>query len=258
MKKTAMLFISLLMPMYVNASVLYENFGQFDPFTGGGSGIPNNAVASSSFSYENVDFTMALTATQRYCTEALVNDGNGTFTANAGISDKKCDNTATTPAAKWNFGLYLSIDSPNTTFGTFAQSISDQADFTVIFNYDTDPSANVSAGQWDVWASALMFSSNSNVFQTSQNLDFDWLDNPAFVIPPLIDFDPLAAGIFDLDMKAFARFEDDAGNPFAIVGTLGQVFIDVEVNSAQVPEPGSLLLIALAVLGFSQRRLLSR
>ena len=189
---------------------------------------------------------MALTATERYCEEDIINDGNGTFTAKAGINAVKCDNDPTTPGAKWNFGLFFTIDTLGISFEDFAAQLSnDNIPFDVLFNYDTDPSSNNSSGQLSVWQWALAANPTGNVFQTSQNLHFDWLDNPSFVSPPSINFDPLAAGIYDLGMSAFTRVEDDAGNQNALVVSLANVSIDVNVEANQVSEPGLLALFLL-------------
>ena len=235
-----------MMSASVNASVIYDDFGQFDPYTGGGTGIPNDSVAWSSFTFQNTAFTMALTATERNCTAAVSNDGNGRFYAHAGINHTKCDNSPTTAGANWNFGFYLSIDTPDQTFASFGQALNNTP-FGIMFNYDTDPSAAENGGFFDIWQFALA-SGQEKEFQSSQNLHFDWLDDPNYVFTPAIDFDPNVNGVYGISMTAFTiggPIDPTSNFPFS---TIAQVAIDVEVSSVEVPEPNSWILVVIALI----------
>ncbi|NCP63752.1 MAG: hypothetical protein GW763_10460 [Paraglaciecola sp.] len=251
--KTRILSLSWLLSSFfavaVQASPIFQNFGQFDPYTGGGSGIPNDAVAWSQFDFGQQTLTMALTATERYCTDPVANDGAGTFTAMAGINAVNCSNAATTPGANWNFGLYLAIDG-NITFSDFFADLAQANQLLILrFNYDTDPSAAISFGTIDIAAWALAEAGDSNVFQTSQNMHFSWLDNPLYVVPPAIDFDPNSAGSYNLRMTASTMVEDGAGNPNSIAVLLESLAIDVNVVSTDVSAPANIGLFSLALLG---------
>jgi hypothetical protein len=250
--KTRILSLSWLLSGFfavaVQASPIFQNFGQFDPFTGLGSGIPNDAVAWSEFDFGQQRLTMALTATERYCTDPVANDGAGTFTANAGINAVNCSNVATTPGANWNFGLYFALDGDITFSDFFAGLAQSNQILNVRFNYDTDPSAAISYGSIDIAAWALAAAGDSNVFQTSQNMHFSWLDNPLYVAPPAIDFDPNSAGTYNLSMSAWTMVEDSNGNPNSVAVPLESLAIDVNVVSREVSAPASIGVFSLALM----------
>ena len=78
----------------------YSTFGTLSGATFGGTGIPNNAVAITTFN----GVTLGLTATARYANPPVTSNGAGTFYALAG-SD--------TPSAYgvWNFDFYAANNS---------------------------------------------------------------------------------------------------------------------------------------------------
>lgn len=71
------------------AAPIYTTFGPLPDATFGGSGIPNGAVAISTYN----DLTLGLTATPRYSSPAVSNNGAGTFYAGVG--------------SQWNFDFYV-------------------------------------------------------------------------------------------------------------------------------------------------------
>jgi hypothetical protein len=76
------------------------SFGALPEATFGGTGIPNNAVERGYTSdARRGDVTIGLSATQRFSSPALSNDGAGTFFATPGLS--------TASRAKWNFDFYV-------------------------------------------------------------------------------------------------------------------------------------------------------
>ena len=64
-------------------SPTFDTFGSLPAATFGGNGIPNNAVAIAT---AGTGLTIGLTAHQRYIGPNLTNDGQGTYTALAGVS----------------------------------------------------------------------------------------------------------------------------------------------------------------------------
>lgn len=74
------------------------SFGALPAATFGGSGIPNGSVVQSTCG----NVTLGLTATQRFTSPALTNDGISTFFATPGF-----DASAPGTYAKWNFDFYV-------------------------------------------------------------------------------------------------------------------------------------------------------
>lgn len=67
---------------------VFQTFGDLAGAEFGGDGIPNDAVAISTFTAQNGDMlTLGLTATGRFANPPVGNDGAGTFTADPGAND---------------------------------------------------------------------------------------------------------------------------------------------------------------------------
>lgn len=94
----ALLALSSLPAAAITIDPQFTNFGLLSQATFGGSGIPNHAVAITTFG----NVTLGLTATQRFSNPAVTNDGAGTFFAQAG------SDPANSAYAKWNFNYYIS------------------------------------------------------------------------------------------------------------------------------------------------------
>ena len=215
------------------ASPVFDSFGALPEATFGGTGIPNDAVAISTFELSTVDQStvtvkFGLTATQRFFNPPLGNDGAGTFFAETGANLGGPGDPSSTLGAKWNFGYFIGL-----TGGTF----SDIADLvTIELRYDTSPDG-LDFGVWDLSASiAALGLSSGDIFQDSQNLLFSFLNSgvPGFIAPPGTAFDANAAGTYSFELLA----TDENGN------RVGLTSIDVRT----VPEPATGLSFVFGLL----------
>ncbi len=105
--------------VFAGPVVSYTTFGSLPVANFGGSGIPNDAVAITALAGVN----LGLTATQRYASPAVTNNGAGVFQAVAGAYAPG-DNLA-----QWSFNFY--IGGPNLTgytyklFGDYSAAVGD-------------------------------------------------------------------------------------------------------------------------------------
>ena len=207
----------------------FTTFGTLAGATFGGSGIPNSAVAIRTFD----GLTLGLTAHQRFVGPNLVNDGAGTFTAATGLS--QVAPSPADPYALWNFGSYIG--------GTNLSS------YVFVLFYDFDPLAgnDISThGRVRVPGTALA----TNPAQASSNLGFDSLavtDPMTGVTAPVGVFDPNAAGEYTFALVAYT-FNTN------LLQEVARTAIRVNVVANDVPEPGTLALAGLALLGLAAMR----
>ena len=118
-------------------------FGSIPGATFGGSGIPNNAMMVGG----SGGATMGLTATPRYTSPAVTNDGAGNYYAPAGISTGGPTNAG---FAGWNFDYYIDPANSGSTFTLYV---------------DTDPAAGNTLG-------SMMSAAFTSGFQDSSNLKY--------------------------------------------------------------------------------------
>jgi PEP-CTERM motif len=200
----------------------FSSFGTLAGATFGGTGIPNNAVAITTLGNAASTLVLGLTATQRFGAAAVTNDGAGTFTASAGVSPDAP--SPADPYATWNFGFYVS--------GSAATSY-----YFSLF-YDFDPAG----GTAEAVHGRTLAPGAAVTTQGSWNLGMDFLDTTAAGItqPAFPSFDPNVAGEYTFALVAYTAAP-------SVLVEVARSAIRVNVNA--VPEPASLALVGVALLG---------
>ena len=244
-------------PHSVSAWVTFDEFGLLPEATFGGTGIPNDQVASSfqrSFDLGGgVEETLkiALAATPRFSENPPVTSPgqDGKYFAQTGANIPASD-PAQILGARWNFNYFISVERSDGSIGNVA-------DYDIDLFYDFDPAPtpgignvaglgfiDITGGVTAAIALDPMLTAVP-VVQGSQNLMFGFLANPAtpFVTPPAGVFDPNALGNYQFAIRA-------ARDPFGFAVDA----VAIEVQTVPVPAALPLLGLASAVLGFSRRR----
>lgn len=220
----------------VSAAAITPTFSTFGTLAGatfGGNGIPNTAVAITT---TTDGLTLGLTAHQRFVGPNLANNGAGTFFAPAGVS-LVAPSSPADPYALWNFGSYIG--------GTNLSS------YLFFLFYDFDPLAgNDISTHGRVRVPGLALGAGPG--QASSNLGFDSLavTDPTTGVTapaPLVMFDPNAAGEYTFALVAYT-FNT------TLLQEVARTAIRVNVLRNDVPEPGTLALAGLALLGLAAVR----
>ncbi len=213
----------------------FDVFGPLPEATFGGSGIPNNAVAISTFGDGGGNtITLGLTATQRFTEPPVGNDGAGTFSALPGGFPGSTAHVPADPTlARWNFNYFVKIEGGATL-----------SDFIIQWLYDFDPGADTAESDLGVWDLSLTFPTDT-LSQGSQNLGFGFLAAgfPGVIAPPAFGaFDPNTAGEYTFALRVFQLGSDPAMDE-----PLGAASINVNT----VPEPISASLFGIGALGLA-------
>ncbi len=229
---SAILILSLLAPKVALAVTIYDDFGAFPDATWGGSGISNDAVATSKQIVDgNVTITLAMSATQRFSNPAVGNNGAGIYYAGTG-SNFGGNNESTTEGALWNFNYYIRVEGTNGATPVLT-------DYQFDLFYDFDPASNTpmgSLGEWDLTASVDATDSSLTIAEDSQNLMFNFLEDGVqdFVTAPGGTFDPNAIGNYQFAIQV-------SGGGF----NLETVAMEVQT----VPIPAAVWLFGSGLLG---------
>ncbi|MFZ6649392.1 PEP-CTERM sorting domain-containing protein [Undibacterium sp. TJN25] len=198
----------------------YTTFANLPAATYGGSGIPTDPSAITVVEARTGTLTLGLAATQRGVGPNLGNNSAGTYLANPGVSSGN--------ASTWNFDYYVNVS---------AGSLSD---FTYKLFYDFNPGVDTDASLLGAWN----LTGSGTTLQDSQNLGFSFLTTgfPGVITPPAGTFNPNANGEYSFALVAYNL----AGRE------VGRSAINVDVGT--IPEPASLSLIGLGLLGLASRR----
>lgn len=219
----------------------FGSFGSLPSANWGGSGLPNNAVATTTIQDGDNTITLGLAALARYYNPLVTNNGAGDYYATIGINDGLEPGNPHALGATWNIGWYVKI----TGGGTIADY-----DFSLL--YDLDAGAGTDAGAHGTMLEPALFSPllatvTTSESQASQNMQFGFWSTsfPGAINPPVATFNGNVPGEYTFSL----RTKNNAG------GDLGQTSVRVNVNT--VPEPGVVAMIGMFLLslaGFAWRR----
>jgi hypothetical protein len=221
----------------VGASALpiTPQFGTFGSFASGifsGSGIPNSAVAVTTYSGSaSSTLTLALSAAQRCdisgpCGAVVINNGAGTFTAQSGAPFASVAPTPLPTYASWNINYYANGNTNLYDFKLF---------------YDFDPASMNDASTHGIGKLFAAGGGSNATDQNSINMGFGYLTTgfPGVVTPPAFTpFNPNVNGEYSFALIAFDK-------------TSGAEVARSAIILSAVPEPEGYVLGLAGLLGLA-------
>ncbi|WP_077034997.1 PEP-CTERM sorting domain-containing protein [Pelomonas sp. KK5] len=196
----------------------YDTFGTLSAATFGGTGISNKAVAIDTFTGRNLigqstgTITLGLTATSRYANQPSVsNNGAGVFYATAGV-DKTSPLSILDQLATWNLDFYIGGATSSNPY-------------VYKLLVDVDPSAG----------------ENFKTFYLGANSQDSWnLGAASLELLGGYSFNPTRTGDYSVVLEAVNMFTGSVAGSTSIL-----------VDVRNVPEPASLALVGVALIGLA-------
>ena len=215
-----------------------SGFGPLPAATFGGTGIPNNAVAQTTSN----GVTLGLTATPRFGSPAVTNDGAGTFFAQAG------GYPGSPSTALWNFDYYIGNSVPTTGFNDAISK------YNYRLFYDFNPAVGNIQSTHGYFSLLGVAATAVDPIQDSYNLGFAFPPSSvaAGTFRPITTFNPNSLGEYTFKLAAYTTTFSNIGIP----NFYGAEAFSTSMVVSAIPEPGewAMMLAGLGVVSMIARR----